>query len=232
YPQSITSDGVELFSINEFFQLAVTAEDAGGARSNSIAGTWATTANFELLRLLGGNGEMEHLTDAGERAVAEFNEETMNPTANCGQLMPPWSMFMPDVKRVTLAGNTVTIIGDYDSASRSILIDPDPLAEIPVSEQGYAVGHWEGTTLVVRTTHFAENRMGNGFGVPSSLQKEVQERFSLSEDGQTISYEMALTDPVYLSAPFTGSTEWKAGANLQFRLDDCDLESARTYLQD
>ncbi|MEO8256433.1 MAG: hypothetical protein ABI868_03725 [Acidobacteriota bacterium] len=71
---------------------------------------------------------------------------------------------------------------------------------------GDARGHWEGSTLVVETTNFLDNRTGiggNGGGAPTSEQLKLVERFTRVEDG--IKYEAAIDDPKTFTRP------WKIG---------------------
>lgn len=230
YPRSISSAGYLLFDESEFFQLALAASDAQGLKAVSIDGIWATVLNIDLLMSLGEGADFQNLTDAGELAVAEFEEDTMNPGANCEQVVPPLSMYIPTMNRIAIHDDRVTITGDYDGGVRTIYLDDNHVASADYYPQGYSKGRWDGTTLVVNTTRFAEHRMGNGWGLPSSSEKEMTERFVLNADGQSLSYEFTMVDPVYMTMPFSGQAEWKAASNLEFELDPCDLESARRFL--
>ena len=74
---------------------------------------------------------------------------------------------------------------------------------------GDARGHWEGGTLVVETTNFADNKTGiggNGGGAPTSEQLKLVERFTRVEEG--IRYEAAIDDPKTFARP------WKIGMTL------------------
>ena len=50
--------------------------------------------------------------------------------------------------------------------------------------------------------------LGAGADIPSSDQKSLVERFSLSTDGLTLIYDYVLSDPVYLSEPYEGHLEF------------------------
>ena len=73
---------------------------------------------------------------------------------------------------------------------------------------GFSVGHWEGDTLVVVTTHLVEQVDSR---TPHSDQARIVERYSLSEeDGRrVITNEWTMTDPLFLEAPMSGVKRWQ-----------------------
>jgi len=74
---------------------------------------------------------------------------------------------------------------------------------------------------------------GLGADIPSSEQKTLVERFSVSDDGLTLTVRYTVSDPVYLTAPYTGT------ATLDRVADDapiyefkCELDSAARFSRD
>ena len=68
---------------------------------------------------------------------------------------------------------------------------------------------------------------GVGADVPSSAQKEFTERYSLSDDGQTLMVEYTIVDPVFLTESYTGSTQWSRLADgTPIEPFECDAETA------
>jgi predicted amidohydrolase len=65
----------------------------------------------------------------------------------------------------------------------------------------------------------------------SSDQKQLLERFSLSDDGLFLIAEITITDPVYLSEPVTFIHRWKKLADRDVIQAPCTLESAKLYLE-
>jgi len=69
--------------------------------------------------------------------------------------------------------------------------------DVPHSKVGHSIGRWEGSTLVVDTTHLSESTITNN-GLNHSEQVHVIERFWLSEDGKTLHGLQEFEDPAVL----------------------------------
>ena len=229
YPQTILYAGNTLFDGRQFFAQAlsgVTPETA----TDGLGGTWSTLLAQSLIPFLAGEGEVD-LTEEGVAAVARWDEQTMNPGISCTQLVAPPMMIMPDGKRITLGNETITIEGDYDGIVRTIHMNVITHEGASPSPQGHSIGRWEGDSLVIDTRHFSDHIMGNGWSVPSGSQKHLMERLTLNEDGKSLTYHFELMDPQYLASPITGDTSWSWDPVLQFMVDECDLGSARRFLE-
>ena len=99
------------------------------------------------------------------------------------------------------------------------------------SAQGHSIGRWEDGALVIDTVGFAEHREGLGFGLPSGLGNLV-ERLALDADGRHLNYEIMAEDPEYLTGPIKAAAKWEYGPDLERSGAECDLESARRYLEE
>ena len=80
---------------------------------------------------------------------------------------------------------------------------------------GRAVAHWEGDTLVVRTTGFNEDFWFTNGGLPHTDQLSLVERFS-RPDYDTLRYEVTVDDPGAYTAPWSSGWElrWVGGEEL------------------
>lgn len=96
-------------------------------------------------------------------------------------------------------------------------IDLDDTAVSPErlpSRVGTSRGHWEGSQLVVETTHILPENEGSRF--PSSPALHVTERFSLvesSEFGKQLVDEITLRDPPVYQQPITIRMVYKPAAS-------------------
>jgi len=76
---------------------------------------------------------------------------------------------------------------EYFDLYRIIFMDGrgHPPANAPHSKSGHSIGHWEGDTLVVDTTHIESGTFMNN-GLTHSNNIHMVERFRMSADGNTI----------------------------------------------
>jgi hypothetical protein len=69
--------------------------------------------------------------------------------------------------------------------------------DTPSTPMGFSVGHWEGKTLIVETTHLSAGWL-DGSGLPYSGDgTRIVERYVPSEDGLTIDRTMTIYDKYY-----------------------------------
>ena len=118
---------------------------------------------------------------------------------------------------------------EYFDMVRIIFMDGrKPPAEAPHSKTGYSVGHWEGSTLVVETTHLEAATITNN-GLSHSEDVRVIERFRLGEDGQTLLSTQQFEDPQVLDAPGARFIAWKRKPGHFVNPYDCDPSFAEHY---
>jgi len=83
--------------------------------------------------------------------------------------------------------------------ARIIRIDGKPLPKSVKKWMGDSVGHWEGNTLVVKTTNFRPEQSFRG----TTENAVITERFTRVADDQ-IDYQFTVDDPAAFTAKFTG----------------------------
>lgn len=117
----------------------------------------------------------------------------------------------------------------YDEL-RTVYMDgrkhPDPKTRFVT---GHSIGHWEGDTLVVDTTNFADHRSPYQIGVPSGSQKHVVERYTLNKDGIHIDLEWTLEDPEFLARPMTDKRQLIHVPHLQMFFGGCDITATSRF---
>jgi hypothetical protein len=198
------------------------------ASATSLAGVWkgigATTGPFA--RSL----DAMPLTPAGESAKASYNFQTDSPIRDCIAPPAPGSVVGSTVylNGFEILDDRVIIRSEFFDAERIVYLDGRGHPEDGErTNQGHAIGHWEGDTLVVDTALFADHRSANGTGVPSGPNKHLVERFSLSDDGTRMIVEVELEDPDYLVGTFRGTKELLYAPHLQLYRYDCDPTLSR-----
>ncbi len=99
-----------------------------------------------------------------------------------------------------------------------------PPASLFPTPLGYATATWEGRTLVVRTTHLQPTVRGYR-GEPISENAHFEERYTLSEDGMTLSGLLVLHDPRNYRKPPMRRRVWRRDPQAEFTLVSCDPDS-------
>jgi Family of unknown function (DUF6152) len=149
------------------------------------------------------------MTDAARAALAKFDRTTQNPTANCLPKGMPTIMEAPyPIEFVRAAdGDVLLELEEYDLERRIDTRATAPPANEPPSPLGYSVGRWDGRTLVVTTTRVSWPYFSQ-LGIPQSPAVEIVERFTPTQDGSRLDYEMTVTDPVTFTRPVVLATHW------------------------
>ena len=159
------------------------------------------------------------LTGEAESIRAQFDASTNPFTAfdGCDPKGMPLIMSSPfPMEFVRANGDILLRIEEYDS-ERVIHMSQNTAASQPeYSLLGYSAGRWEGTALVVETTHI-ESGWFDGAGAPQSRNLRLLERFELGEGGQRLDYTLTVTDPETFTEPFnlTRYWVWEPGAILE-----------------
>jgi len=118
---------------------------------------------------------------------------------------------VPDLKRMYIMDN------GGPNSYRIIYLDGRSFpANIPPTNYGYSIGHWEGDTLVVETRGLNEKFWMDTRGTPHTSQLKFVERFTRS-DMNTMRYQATIDDPGAYTAPWTTtdfSLRWRPGEEL------------------
>jgi hypothetical protein len=198
--------------------------------AKSLAGTWSTQAGPAFGQLLGGVRELP-LTPKGAAAVWDFTD-TANPGRDCVPFPPPVYMILPVFRSIEIGGEAIVIRGEEGATVRTVHMNRASHDGAKVSVLGDSIGRWDGEVLVVDTTHFAEHRLGNGGGLPSSPAKHLVERFQLTPDGSGLTYTFTIEDPEYLTTTVQSTAPWAYRPDVQFQPLECNLENARRFLNE
>jgi hypothetical protein len=135
-------------------------------------------------------------------AVAAWDEFKDNPLLDFTAPGMPSLMSNPYPMEFIQRDASIELLFEEFDAVRTIhMKDASDPPDIPASNLGYSVGHWEGETLVVSTTRI-DWPYFNRVGVPRSEAVEVIERFTPVEDEARMDYHLTVTDPATLVEPF------------------------------
>ena len=175
------------------------------------------------------------LTEKGRDARAAYDPLSLeNPEATCVGRPTPSMLASSHLYPIEIIFNddeTIVIRTDYWDETRTVYMDgrghPDRSERF---QTGHSIGSWDGDTLVVDVTNFADHRSPYQIGVPSGARKHVVERYRLIENGTRIAVEFTLEDPEYIAEPMTHSRELIYSPHLQSQPFDCDPETTRRFV--
>lgn len=89
--------------------------------------------------------------------------------------------------------------------------------EIAPYFSGHSVGHREGDTLVIETAGYNDSTFLDATGAPHSDQMTTDERIRKISDGKQLEDAVTVTDPEYLTKPF--SARYVYDAHPELRID-------------
>jgi hypothetical protein len=202
------------------------------ARSTSLAGVWAGK-RLEAFKVFPPAADIA-VTAAGAEGRRLY-DESQNPAADCvplSGLIFMWANWIY-LTEVELGDDIIVLRNEFYGAERTIYMDGREHPENGERTiQGHSIGHWEGDTLVIDSTLFADYRSSiPNTGIPSGEKKHLVERLTLSDDGQTALYEFMVEDADYLAEPLSGEYTWHYVPHLEFITLECELDNARRFIQ-
>ena len=133
---------------------------------------------------------------------------------------------------VQLPGRIIQFF-DFFYVHRTIWMDGRKLPDDPEPTwYGYAIGHWEGDTLVVESNGFNGRAWFANGGYPYSEDSKLEERYKRM-DHDTINITMTLTDPTTYTKPWAiapASLRWAPKEVM--REDVCSPSDEKKYLDE
>lgn len=196
------------------------------AVTSSIAGRWLRPQQAFLK--LEADAPTWPMTEKGK---AVFTGHSLR--SDCVAVGAPQLMLYAHLIDIAVDEKTVTLTLDWMGVRRVVHLDmSDHPVDLEPSQQGHSIGRWEDGALVIDTVGFAVHREGLGFGLPSGLGKHLIERLALDADGRHLNYEIMAEDPEYLTAPIHAAAKWEYSPDLELSGAECDLESARRFLEE
>jgi hypothetical protein len=132
------------------------------------------------------------------RRVFESADHWQDGALRCLPLGLPRLIGSPYDMEVVDAGNHYIFIYTEHNTPRRVWMDGRSApADTPASSLGFSVGHWEGTSLVIETTHLAPGWL-DGSGLPMKGEgTRVVERYDFSADKLAMERTITIYDPYY-----------------------------------
>jgi hypothetical protein len=202
------------------------------AGATSLAGVW-TSSRSQIFSFLQ-SWQSHALTAKGREALAAY-DASLAASTECLAWPTPFLMTSNYwyLNEVTLTEDKMVIRSEFYDSQRTIWMNRREHSEgAPRTLQGDSVGWWEGDTLVVDTTGFADNRSPIAqIGIPSGAAKHVIERLTLGDDGSTMLIDVYMEDPEFLAEPLSTQFTWAYSPHLELISAPCNAENARRFLE-
>jgi len=196
-----------------------------------LLGRWQSPGSFS-------NSSPLPLTDRGREARAAFDPRR-SPANTCEPMNFPDIFLTPYPAELRMEGDTLVVFNAPWEVERRIPLDNKPVRPRLDGLFGVVLGRLEGETIVLESGGYiasgwglgsATQKLGGGADTPSSVQKQLVERFSVSDDGLTLIYEYTLSDPVYLTATHTDRVElYRVTDDTPIPDYDCELEASSMF---
>jgi len=190
-----------------------TGEDQtpGSASADSSLGLFRVWSTDGVPLALGSMARNEsfRLTEEARAAEAAWDPLSLdNPFRGCSPKGMPNIMEQPNPMQFVDQGDEILLrMEEYDTV-RVISMRPASADEaLPPSILGRSVGHWDGATLVVDTDRISWIYF-NQRGLRQSEAIGLVERFTPSEDGARLDYELTITDPALFTEPAVLTKSW------------------------
>lgn len=230
--KSMTLADGRAFTFSDVFEYSrnARAAAAGLPGSPDFSGKWDEEISRRAVLL--GSGLPDYpLTDEGRRVVERY-DPAEEPWNFCKQVGLPSMIGTPYVIEIERDGDDYHFHYEMPGLERVVHMDLDEHPDdVERSVMGHSIGHMEGDTLVIDTVGFEATKWGIGEGLDSSEQKRVVERLNLTEDGHVLEIDYTVTDPVYLSGPYSRKHVKRLVSNYEItEYEECDEEAARMHL--
>jgi hypothetical protein len=208
------------------------AADPGGIPD--LAGTWDGGARARPVNSERVPWGKENFPELNARALAyqQVFDEALAPKYDCQPSTSPALQYDPYMMEVVQWPDRVLFRYEKDDQLRTVWLDGRKPTALNFGIQGFSVGRYEGSALLVETTHFVFDITGfdDYNALPSSSQKRVLERYW--REGNDLRVTVTVEDPLFLKKPASYTTRW-IPAPKGYRLTpfDCDQESARASIK-
>ena len=162
------------------------------------------------------------LTPAGRAELERFSPQS-DPSFRC--IMPgvPRGLVDPYPLEIVQQDHQILLLYEYYHQVRRVFMDGREAPDYWVpSLSGYSTGHWEGETLVVRTTHLSPDNYMEISGLPFSGDEDsyVIERYVRSVDVLTFTAE--IHDLPYYEDTYVMHGRWNFAPDGEIWEYECD----------
>lgn len=184
-----------------------------------LSGTWTATQELDFRKYT------MALTPAGKAWLEDYLPYYDQPDVRCASIGLPALATYSFPFEIIASDDRLTFIYEYQSRVRRIWLDDrKPSDYMPPSRMGHSNGRWEGGTLVIDTT-LLERTVRDFRGELISENARIEERYTLSDDGETLAAVITVFDPENYARPPVRRRMWKKNNAAEIFPYTCDPDS-------
>jgi len=184
-----------------------------------LTGMWTATQELDFRKYT------MALTPAGEEWLENYLPYYDQPDVRCTSIGLPAIATYSFPFEIIGSENRFTMIYEYSSKVRRIWMDGrEPNEFMPPSRMGHSNGRWEGSTLIIDTT-LLDKTVRDFRGELISENARIEERYTLSADGNTLSAVLTVFDPDSYERPPVRRRQWVRNASTEIFPYTCDPDS-------
>jgi len=188
-----------------------------------LTGTWTATQELDFRKYT------MSLTPAGKKWLESYLPYYDQPDVRCTSIGLPALATYSFPFEVIASDNRLTMIYEYQGKVRRIWMDDREHGEfVPPSRMGHSRGRWEGDALIVETDHL-EKTVRDFRGELISENATIEERYTISDDGNVLSAVITVNDPENYERPPVRRRQWIKNDSAEIFPYTCDPDSF--YLQ-
>ncbi len=191
-------------------QLLANLDDLATTQAD-IFHVWSTAGPMLFPETVDANFDLNNypLTQSAQEVVSNFDRITDSPLLGCAPKGMPIIMEQPYPMEIIQQddGSILLHLEEYDTM-RTIHMDSNsPITDAEPNIVGISSGRWENGSLIVTTTDMNWGHF-NTVGIPLSIDAQATERFTLSDDGTRLDYQITVTDPSTFTEPVVLEKYW------------------------
>lgn len=174
--------------------------------------------------------------NAAATSARENFDARANSSSQCVPMNLPSILMLPYVFQISIDGDTVNILHEYSQVRRPVVLGSES-ANVTDPMFGSRTGRYDNGVLIIESQDFPAmsaglasgwDPNGNGADIPSSESKSLVERYEVSDDGAQLVLNYTVTDPEFLTEPFSDRVVWhRMPEDSPIYEFECDAEIAR-----
>ena len=200
---------------------------------SDIYGTWMRASASSTPS--GTQPMLDHLTPAGEAAVAAYDPFIDDPTFRCGPVSVRRVWFAPGTPlSIRREGDKIFLKHEWMDVERVVHLDvSEHPADGPRTTLGHSIGRFDGDTLVIETANYSEGVLSQYVETPGQPTRGMLhsdaltsiERVRFDPETNRLTLSIEFNDPLFFTRPFDPVTATYAPSDLEIQPFDCRPEN-------